>query len=170
MSASTHSSRFNSPSSSSDRPAQHLPSSSTSSSFSFSPPRAAPRRNATLPFPLPDPYANDAEFEVYDPRGLFKSARRASSVTPSASHSRESTSGSVDEYSGYDKPPASGWLGRKIEMSEAMEGRLRDQSVEERAPTLSAGGKDPTDSGSVLTLPVVPVSRTRSHISRYERH
>lgn len=53
-------------------------------------------------------------------------------------------------------------------MSEAMEGRLRDQSVEERAPTLSGGGKDPTDSGSVLTLPVVPVSRTRSHISRYE--
>lgn len=55
-------------------------------------------------------------------------------------------------------------------MSEAMEGRLRDQSVEERAPTLSGGGKDPTDSGSVLTLPAVPVSRTRSHISRHERH
>lgn len=55
----------------------------SSSSFLPSPTHAPIRSRKTLPFPLPDPYAQD-NFELHDPRGFFKK-RRASSVSTAGS-------------------------------------------------------------------------------------
>lgn len=156
-------------------PPQESPTPTTSftpSSFFSSTPAPAPiRSKKSLPFPLPDPYADDAPFQVYDPHGFFKS-RRTSSV-----HSRAGTVGSEDsagaphsrEDSG-GKPGGKSRLGRALAMSssvlEEMAERVRDESVDERVPSLSPSGAgddelsvaSPSAEVSLLTSPVLPSS------------
>ena len=59
----------------------------------------APRSRKPLPFPLPDPYADTGQFELYDPRGLNLKRRESTSSSTGASagkggHERESSAGS----------------------------------------------------------------------------
>lgn len=56
---------------------------SASASASFVPSRSKPK----LPFPLPDPYDDSANFVVHDPRGLFTRRRRESSASERSSAS-----------------------------------------------------------------------------------
>lgn len=100
-----------------------------------------------LPFPLPDPYADDSS-DLYDPQGLFLSRTREPStsssvtgITPAASdvsraHSRESTG--VTSNNGGSSPVKSPetlkWRGSGLEVS--------DEAGFEGDPSLSSSPKD----------------------------
>ena len=124
---------------------------SSSSFFSPSPGSAAGaiRSKKSLPFPLPDPYADDATFEIYDPRGLFK--RREGST--STAGSEEGSVGSRSRESSLGLGTSSE-RARMLGMS-AARGRSEDSNSDagDRVPSLSPSLKDEPVSATVSLSP-----------------
>ncbi|KAM0748198.1 hypothetical protein T439DRAFT_76110 [Meredithblackwellia eburnea MCA 4105] len=55
----------------------------------------SPKPKKPLPFELPDPYADDDSFEIYDPRGLFTHKRRTSTTGTTATGTGTATNSNL---------------------------------------------------------------------------
>ena len=112
----------------------------------FAPADHAPLKSKkTLPFPLPDPYADDATFEIYDPRGLFNKSRRGSSAHSRAGTAGSDDSGSVGPHSRESSAGAESRLGGGLTMTSLAafgERGRSDTASSDRVPSLSPSLKD----------------------------